>query len=159
MFTVNPDGSDLYLVADREMVSPFTWRDDRDLLAWANHPMAGRRYYLFEDQTQNVEVVGEGVLTEDGHPTYSPDGRWVLTDTYPNAGRIRTLILFDTRISKRYDSARYFAPFRFDGPMRCDLHPRWSPDGRQVCFDSAREGARRVYIMDVAELVGQEESA
>jgi putative transposase len=36
---------------------------------------------------------------------------------------------------------------------RCDLHPRWSPDGRQVCIDSAHEGERQMYIVDVSELV------
>lgn len=151
MFTAKPDGSDIYLLADYGMVSHFTWRDDRHLLAWANHDAAGRRYYLFEDQTENVEIVGEDVLTEDGHPSYSPNGRWILTDTYPNREGLRTLILYDTREARRYDVGRYYSPVRFRGPLRCDLHPRWSPDGGRVCFDSIHRGRRGVFVMDVAE--------
>lgn len=153
MFTANPDGSDLYLLADHGMVSHFTWKDDIHLLAWAKHPSAGCRYYLFEDQAETVKIVGEGSLTEDGHPTYSPDGRWILTDTYPNAERMRTLILFDTVSSKRIDLGRYLAPFVFDGQIRCDLHPRWSRDGKSVCFDSVHEGMRAVYAVSVEELI------
>jgi len=153
MFTANPDGSDLYLLADNEMVSHLTWKDDRHLLAWANHPSAGRRYYLFKDRTNNVKVVGDGILTEDGHPSYSADHRWILTDTYPGADRMKTLILFNTNTYKRYNVGRYYAPFRFDGYLRCDLHPRWSPDGRSICFDSVHEGKRNVYFVNVSELL------
>jgi Tol biopolymer transport system component len=35
-----------------------------------------------------------------------------------------------------------------------DLHPRWSPDDRQICFDPVHEGHRRVYLMDVSSLWG-----
>jgi len=48
---------------------------------------------------------------------------------------------------------RYNAPFVFDGPYRCDLHPRWSRDGKQVCFDSVPEGKRRIYVVDVSAVV------
>ncbi|MEW6382237.1 MAG: hypothetical protein AB1611_21955 [bacterium] len=155
MFTANPDGSGIYLLADHGMVSHFTWQDDTRLLAWSKHPLAGCCYYLFEDKTENVRIVGEGILTEDGHPTYSPDGRWILTDTYPNDRRMRTLILFDSINSRRIELGRYFAPFAFDGPIRCDLHPRWSRDGKTVCFDSAHEGMRAVYTANVEELVSR----
>jgi len=153
MFTAKPDGSDLYLLADHGMVSHFTWKDDTHLLAWAYHPLAGCSYYLFEDQTEKIEVIGHGILTEDGHPSYSPDGRWILTDTYPDALRRKTLILFDNINSKRIDLGRYFTPFAFDGPFRCDLHPRWSHDGRSICFDSVHERKRRVYVVNVSSIV------
>ena len=32
---------------------------------------------------------------------------------------------------------------------RCDLHPRWRKDGRQLSFNSVHEGSRQVYIIDV----------
>ena len=30
------------------------------------------------------------------------------------------------------DVGAFFSPWRYDGSVRCDLHPRWSPDGRWV---------------------------
>lgn len=54
----------------------------------------------------------------------------------------------------RVDLGRYHSPLPFRGEIRCDLHPRWSRDERQVCFDSIHEGSRQVYVMDVSEVVG-----
>lgn len=55
-------------------------------------------YHLYEDADDGqVTIIGEGILTENGHMTYSPvDKRWLLTDTYPDpVTNERVLILFD----------------------------------------------------------------
>jgi len=97
--------------------------------------------------------VGEGVLTSDGHCSYSPDGRWILTDTYPDRERLRTLILYRPSDGSRVDIGRFFSPRELDGEIRCDLHPRWSRDGQKICFDSVHEGHRQIYVVDVSEIV------
>ena len=154
LFTANLDGSDIYCVADHDMVSHFDWCNPQQILAWARQRNIGDRYFLFTDRTDEVEVVGEGVLTLDGHCSYSPDGRWLLTDTYPHSARMRTLILYRLRDGYRVDIGRFFAPRELVGEIRCDLHPRWSHDGKQVCLDSAHEGSRQIYVLDVAGIVG-----
>jgi Tol biopolymer transport system component len=111
------------------------------------------RYWLCRDRSPEREVVGDGVFTCDGHCSFSPDGRWILTDTYPDAEGKRTLILFRPEDGVRVDMGRFHAG-GLAGPVRCDLHPRWSPDGRRVCFDSVHEGTRQMYVMDVSEVVG-----
>ena len=63
-------------------------------------------------------------------------------------------MVYDTRNDQVTVLGRFLAPEAFDGEIRCDLHPRWSPDDRQICFDSVHEGHRRVYLMDVSSLWG-----
>ncbi|MBI3971026.1 MAG: hypothetical protein HY332_07025 [Chloroflexi bacterium] len=98
--------------------------------------------------------MGQGVLTEDGHCSYSPDGNWLLTDTYPRRKPYRTLILSDLRTGRRIDVGRFLSPPEITGEIRCDLHPRWSQDGTLVCFDSVHEGSRQLHVVDVSEATG-----
>jgi hypothetical protein len=158
MFTANPDGSDIHCVADHGMVSHFDWRNPRQILAWATQRDIGNRYFLFTDGTEEREIIGDGVLTADGHCSYSPDGRWILTDTYPDRERMRTLLLYrpDPLVpgdGHRVDIGRFFSPKELDGEIRCDLHPRWSRDGLKVCIDSVHEGHRQIYTLDVSQIV------
>jgi hypothetical protein len=153
MFTAAPDGSDIHLVADHGMVSHFIWRDGTHILAWSREPETGDRFHLYTDRSDEVRVIGEGILTQDGHCSYSPDRRWILTDTYPDRNRFRALMLYDPKQRRRVDIGRFFAPKELDGEIRCDLHPRWSRDGRLVCIDSVHEGSRQVYIIDLSGAV------
>ena len=154
MFTANPDGSDICCVADHDMVSHFDWCGSADILAWATHRQIGNKYYLYRDRSPWFTVVGEDVFTCDGHCSYSPDGRWILTDTYPDEEEKRTLILYDTESGARADIGRFLSPKTYSGEIRCDLHPRWSRDGKQVCIDSLHEGDRQLYVIDIGDIVG-----
>lgn len=151
LLTLNRDGSDPFLLSDHEMVSHYDWQDEKHLLAWAHRPGAGNRYYRFADKTDQTEVVGEGVLTVDGHCSFAPHDRHVfLTDTYPDKEGFRTLLTFEMASSARTELGRFLGPTPSDGEIRCDLHPRWSRDGKQVCIDSIHEeGARQMYVLDV----------
>ena len=156
LFTANPDGSDLCCVSDHEMTSHFDWRDGEHILAWARRHDVGDRYFLFRDQADTPEVVADGVLTVDGHCSYSPDRRWVLTDTYPDKEtNNRTLILYRPEDNRRIDIGQFYSPPEVWGEIRCDLHPRWNRDGTQVCLDSVHEGARQMYIIDVSGIVNE----
>ena len=154
MLTARPDGSDIAIVGSHGMVSHFDWRDSTHILAWGRHRVHGERYFVYRDRVANqVEVLGEGVLTEDGHCSYSPDGRWLLTDTYPRQEPYRRLLLWDLQDYRRVDIGQFYSPPVITGEIRCDLHPRWNRDGTQVCFDSVHEGHRQVYVTDVSKIV------
>lgn len=151
LYTASPDGSEVFLLADDRMVSHYCWRDASHLLAWARKVPYGDHYFLFTDRTPQVEIIGAGVLDAqgDGHPSFSPDRRWLVTDTYPGRDRKSSLILYDIREGMVHVVGRFFSPWRFNGPDRCDLHPRWSPDGNWVAIDSVHTGRRGLYLIKV----------
>ena len=154
LYTAAPDGSDVRLLSDAGMVSHFDWRDDRTILAWTRTPDRGTHFYLIDDRTGAHTVVGEGVLPRDGHCTYSPDRKWILTDTYPDRAHMQTLILYRVTDGMRFDVGRFYQPPALHHkPYRCDLHPRWNRDGTLICIDSTHELSRQMYLIDVSEIV------
>jgi hypothetical protein len=156
MFTADVNGSDLYLLNDNDLTSHFIWRDPRTALTWANHPSHGMAYYYFTDRSDRVEAADPAQLLSDGHMSYPPRGRWFVSDTYPQKrpeGPCRTLFLYDEVEKRRVDLGHFLSPTPEDVSLRCDLHPRWSRDGRAVTFDSIHEGIRQVYRVDVSSLV------
>ncbi|MGH8857850.1 MAG: hypothetical protein ACREXG_07460 [Polaromonas sp.] len=181
LITVNPDGSDLRLLEcsdhplpqlaenfDPSAVGTFDyekseyqishplWQDDDHIIVWGPHE-GHIHYHLYHDSVDcEVAVVGDGVLEENGHMTFSPtDKRWLLSDTYPDPKtHERILFLFDMKTGRRHDLGSFYATPELKKENRCDLHPRWSRDGRQVCIDSVHESERQMYIIDVAGIVG-----
>ena len=101
-----------------------------------------------------MQVVGKGVLTENGHMTVSPVARnWLLSDTYPDsATNERILFLYDVATGLRHDLGSFYTDPGLKKENRCDLHPRWSRDGRHACIDSIHDGERQMYVMDVSAL-------
>lgn len=151
LYTCRPDGGELSCALDTGRISHYDWMDEDHILVWAQRREGGERFLLVDVRDGSYTTYGEGVLTEDGHDSFSPDRRWVLNDTYPDSYDMRTLMLVGWPSGERLDIARTWSPkSRWWGEIRCDLHPRWSRDGRLVCVDSVHEGTRQMYVIDVS---------
>ncbi len=145
------DGKNMYVLSDDDMVSHCFWKDDETILAFENKKEDGPGYYLMKDKTQDY-IHCWPQLSNDGHPSYSPDRCHIITDTYPDRARIAEIKLMDGKDEKEDDVkviARVFAPFKYDNDTRCDLHPRWNHEGNRICFDSVFEGHRGLYVVEI----------
>ena len=150
LVTANTDGSGMYNLSDDDMVSHCYWKDDDTIIAFENKKGQGAGYYLMHDKTQRFERLWPE-MTADGHPSCSPDGQLVVTDTYPNRARVATVKVM--KGAQVQVVAKVFAPFKYDNDTRCDLHPRWSRDGEKVYIDSVFEGHRGLYRVAVPEIL------
>lgn len=156
MFTANLDGSDLCRLIDYSLVSHYDWYGAGRILAWAGIPDRDRQhFFLIDDRAKQSEIVGRDILTEDGHCSFSPDGKWILNDTYPDVEARRALMLFNPDTEKRIDLGRFLSPPPPLNELRCDLHPCWNRAGTQISFDSTHEGWRAVYVADIADLLAR----
>lgn len=153
MITASPDGKDLYVLDPHGETSHFIWRDPQHILAWAVHPTHGNRFYLYEDRSENVKVIGKDVMTVNGHCTYLPGNRWILNDTYPDKDRLQHPYLYEIASGRRVALGHFLSPPVYTGEWRCDLHPRFSPDGRKVVVDSPHGGkGRQMWLIDISEI-------
>ncbi|SHH94331.1 WD40-like Beta Propeller Repeat [Clostridium collagenovorans DSM 3089] len=149
LLTVDIDGENVYNLMDEDMISHCNWKNNREILAWAHTHSHGNKYYLLTDQTQKREIFAEGILNRDGHPSYSPDNKYVITDTYPNFKCKQNLYLCSADGENVKEIAEVYSSLRYNNENRCDLHPRFSPDGRYICFDGAINKLRQVYVLKV----------
>ena len=154
MFTADMDGSDLHLLNDSGMISHFIWRDPTHINAWTRPAGKDAGFYVMEDQTSNIEQVGEGVMTRDGHLTYVPnaDNEWILNDSYPDQDRNQELYLYHIPTDRKITLGYFHLPEVYRGEWRCDLHPRLSPDGTKVIVDSPHDDkGRQLYLIDIEQ--------
>ena len=149
MFTATVDGKDLHVLDPYGGTSHFIWRDPTHVLAWAKHPSHGEKFYLYEDRTDKVEVVGKDVMTVNGHCTYLPGNKWILNDSYPQKDNKQQLYLYEIASGKRTELGAFSSEPPYRGEYRCDLHPRSSPDGKKICIDSAHNNGRQLYLLDL----------
>jgi len=154
IITCDIDGGNPYVLVSDGVASHYTWKDEDELLCVIVNAKRGeRQYYLYKDKTRFKSIVGGGILNLDGHPSYSHDSRFILTDTYMDRYGCLNLLLFDVETMKLRKLGAFHTPANFVGELKCDLHPRWSPSERYVAFDSAHNGKREMYVMDISALI------
>jgi len=148
-FTVNRDGSNIQrCFPDDWGGSHFDWFNDDELMITASYEGKQYAHILFTVGEQNYKRLGNGLLDYDGHGTFSPDGKWMVTDTYPSKGmREQKIYLMDMETQAVLPLGRFIEPKEFSGFWRCDIHCRWSPNGDMIGFNSTHNGSRQVYIM------------
>ena len=140
---------EMRLLSDFGMVSHCFWADSHTILGYMRGPDGIDSYWLINVVTgefsklpcKGLKVYG------DGHPHVSGD--WFITDTYPDKARMQHLLYCNWKTGEVKEVAEFFHGFGFDGESRCDLHPRLSPDGKSVYFDSVFSGKRQLYRMEL----------
>jgi len=158
LMTAAPDGSDIRQVDDYGGASHFIWRDPQHILVWSyNHPSDKAGFWLYGDGDGSEELIGEGVMTENGHCSYLPDTDWIINDTYASAKNPdQELFLYHVPTGRKVQ----LGPFEtkvghHGGGERCDLHPRVSRDGRSIVIDSTHgDEGRQLYLLDISSIVG-----
>jgi len=134
----------------QDMVSHYCFINDSTLLAYGSISGEGDGFYVVDITTMSHEKVTEFLNNRDGHPTCSMDGV-VAFDTYPDGSRHQELYLWRNRKVQANKIATLYAPLSFRGSTRVDLHPRISPDGKYLCFDTSFSGVRSLSTMTLLD--------
>jgi len=155
MFTADRDGREVRVLDSYGRTSHYLWRDPKTLFVWMFHPSHGSNWYLLEDTPGKVEAFAPDAMPQNGHASYLPGKRWIVSDTGPDKERKQHVYLFDTKTEQRAPIGSFYSPPEYTGVWRCDTTPRFSPDGKKIVFDSPHGGnGRQMYLADVSGIVG-----
>ena len=74
-------------------------------------------------------------LDVDGHPSFTSDGKYMLTDSYPDYQNNRRFVVFNTENKKSLIIAK-MPENKLPKNAACDLHPKLSRDNQYIVFDT-----------------------
>ena len=78
---------------------------------------------------------------------------YIVTDTYPDYTCMSKLYLIDVLNKDVILLGRFYSGIRYQGIKRCDLHPRFDLNDTKLTIDTVLEGRRKVYHLDIKDLV------
>lgn len=143
------EAGELRILSDERMVSHMCWTGNESLFGYLRHD--GKDGFWSIDLNTGdftpcdaLNDLGYG----DGHP--SCHGDWIMTDSYPDKSRMQHLTLFNRATGKVYPLIEVFHGLRYSGESRCDLHPRFSPEGTRIYFDTVQSGRRTLSYIQLS---------
>lgn len=158
-FTCNADGSEIRrCFPDGWGASHFNWkpalsdREARTMVVtcnWRNEVYTHVEFTV--DEEEKVHRIAGPEMDFDGHCIYSPDGEFVCGDGYWDSDFMRHWKIVRLADGDVRDIGSFFVPERYrETYSRCDLHPRWRPDGRAIAFNSVHGGSRQIHVADIS---------
>ncbi len=146
LFTSDISGKNLCLLENKENVSHYYWKNDREIIITTHSVKHGSRYSIYKDESKMKRLLSPSILNEDGHPSFCPlNHDIILSDTYPDKYGERSLFIFDTKTKEKKILDNFKSPIKYRGEYRCDLHPRWSSSGNIISFDSTHQNGLRSF--------------
>lgn len=135
----------------QESGSHYVWNGRNQLIA--SCILNGKSCHALYDMQDldHPRIVAGDRLNSDGHQSFISDSSFV-TDIYPDKHRMAKIFRADIVTGKVELLVSTYSPKQFQTKdckchIACDLHPRVSPSGNYLCFDSPRSGKRALYVM------------
>ncbi len=108
-------------------------------------------YQMYEktgnEYKRKTEYKGK-LLDIDGHPSFSSDGKYMITDSYADDRKYRRLVVMNTENGKRMLLGKFYSPF-WGTPASCDLHPKISDDKSFIAVDTAYSKMHRMMVLKI----------
>ena len=143
--TVLPCGfaSHYYWVSDEELLIYCKVEDKNGMYLINVLTGAWKRY--------DAPFLGDGSAMRDIHCSISPDGNYIIGDSYPFDG-YRQLLAYSLKTDTMRCLARSYSPPDIRDDFRCDLHARFVWGGKYISFDTVHDHKREIAILSTDAL-------
>ena len=117
--------------------------------------ITGDSYYIYNIETKIKKKIQAKFNKEDGHPSVSNNYKnLMITDQYSDIinNKYPKLFLYDLKESKLIEELKFDSISTLDNSgFRCDLHPRFSTDGKFFSIDLFLDQQRSFQIYKITE--------
>ena len=138
----------LLYISKSKLISHYCWRNNNEILITVKENKKNYSYVLFNTASKKYRILNSK-LNKDGHPMFNPKKKDLfVSDTYPNLFGFQKLFVFSLKQNKIIWNRYIYSPYKFKGILRCDLHPRWSNDGKKIFVDFVENSNRNIGIFE-----------
>lgn len=107
------------------------------------------QYYKYYNLQNNIFVASEdfneSLLSIDGHPSFTKDGKYMITDSYPDKDCYQRLIVYNTHNKQSALMGKIYAGL-YGKSGSCDLHPKLCVNNDFLVVDSAFNGQHHMIL-------------
>lgn len=108
-----------------------------------------QHYVMGEDGHFRLgDCIEQSYFNIDGHPSFTSDGRYMITDSYPDGNQYQRLMVYDTVTKKGVIVAKLFANY-YHNPASCDLHPKLSRNDKYIVVDTAYDSKHHMLMFEL----------
>lgn len=138
----------LKILVDDDMVSHCCWLDNNTVLGYLRYE-GTNGFFTIDINTGFIREhdLLNSINMGDGHPSVS--GNYIAVDTYPDKSRIQHLFLLNRNEESIKEIVEVYHSVKYMDESRCDMHPRFSVDGKRLYFDTVYTGVRRLAYIDL----------
>ena len=117
--------------------------------------VTGDQYLLINIVENTIVTIAPNLADDDGHPSVLPNHNdYFITDTYPrvadDGNSYAKLLGHIISENKTFNLGHLKSDPELDNTgWRCDLHPRVSLDGKNLCIDTVRHGNRSILVYEI----------
>jgi hypothetical protein len=109
----------------------------------------GKDYYGLTTVGMGViKKLSTGLMMYDGHPSFTADQEFMLSDTYQDELGFRNLYIHHLKSNTQIKLGSFYSVYNNCG-WRADLHPRFSHDEKFVIIDSNHTGNHQELIIEL----------
>lgn len=113
----------------------------------------GKSYYQYYSLNNNGEyeltkILNQPYFNIDGHPSFTDNGKYLVTDTYPDKHNYQHIIIHNVENGKGLVVADLFA-FYNHTPSTCDLHPKLCNNNDYLVVDSAFNDKHHMIVFKI----------
>jgi hypothetical protein len=115
-----------------------------------SYKITGDSYIIFDLITSENKRILNKLINKDGHPSISPiNDDLLLVDCYPDLNNEYSFSIIDLKNELLLEHVKVSSDKSFNNTQfRCDLHPKWSDDGKFICIDTLINGVRGIELFE-----------
>ena len=133
-----------------KLISHYCWKNSEEILFTMKENNKQYSYILYNIKLNKFKILSSE-LNKDGHPMFNPKYKDLfVSDTYPNILGFQKLFVYSILKKKIIWKKYIYSPYKYRGIIRCDLHPRWSNNGKKILIDYVNGINRNIGIFNFA---------